>query len=415
MAERGADEQREPSSDASDDALRGNARPAADAPDKAPPAKPPQDAKPKGGDQPRRDDKPADDKSKEDKPEKPKKSLLQRPVLLIGGAVVLIALIVGGIFYWLHARQYETTDDAYVDGHIVRLAPQVAGVLSKVYVEDNRIVGPGQPVAVIDSRQSNARLAQQQAQASQARATLANNAAQVDVAAQALRAARAGVLQPRADLIKAEADLARYRRLQAIEPGAVAPQTVDQAVQAVRAARAQRDQALRQADQAAAQVRSARTQIGAGRAQVAAADAAVAQQAVDVGYGKLVSPIFGYVTNRSVNVGSYVAPGQQIMAIVPLDLWVTANFKETQLKLMRVGQPVDITVDALPDVAFRGHVDSFSRGAGQAFGLLPAQNATGNFVKVVQRVPVKIIIDSPSLRHYPLGPGMSVTPRVKVR
>jgi membrane fusion protein (multidrug efflux system) len=121
------------------------------------------------------------------------------------------------------------------------------------------------------------------------------------------------------------------------------------------------------------------------------------------------------VTQSSLALGTYLQPGQQIMAIVPIDVWVTANFKETQLAHMRVGQPVDIRIDAYPNVKFHGHVDSIQHGAGQAFGILPPENATGNFVKVVQRVPVKIVIDRPDPRDYPLGPGMSVTPRVEVR
>ena len=171
-------------------------------------------------------------------------------------------------------------------------------------------------------------------------------------------------------------------------------------------------------DDADAQVAVARRAVSAAGAAIDAKKAEVKQAQVTVGDLRLTAPVSRQVVNRQVNVGSYVAPGTQLMAIVPDRMWVTANFKETQLALMRIGQPVDIAVDAFPDVKFRGHVDSIQRGAGQAFSILPAQNATGNYVKVVQRVPVRIEFDlqhGADPRKYPIGPGMSVVPTVKVR
>jgi membrane fusion protein (multidrug efflux system) len=151
------------------------------------------------------------------------------------------------------------------------------------------------------------------------------------------------------------------------------------------------------------------------RAQYRARQAAAAQAAVTISDLRLTAMVAGQVVERSVNVGSYVAPGTQLLAIVPDQIWVTANFKETQLTYMHPGQHADIIVDAYPGVHFDGHVDSIERGAGQAFALLPAQNATGNYVKVVQRVPVRILFDKPDPRRWSIGPGMSVSPRVKVR
>lgn len=371
------------------------------------------DASRRGGHGEKKGDDNKDDGDKGDEP--PPKSLRERPGLLIGGAIVLIALIVGGILYWLHARQYESTDDAYVDGHIVRIAPQVSGIVEQVLVDDNQVVGPRELLAVIDTAQPQARYEGLVAQAKQARATVVQSRAQVGVAAQQVAAAKANVLQPQADLDKATADLARYRTLQTAEPAAVAGQQLDAAVQAVASARGRRDAARRQVGQAEAQVKASRAQVGADQAAVGGADAQVRAIGVDLANSRIISPIVGRVTSRNITPGSYVQPGQQMLAIVPLTLWVTANFKETQLKLMRVGQPVDLKIDALPDVPFHGHVESFQRGAGQAFALLPAENATGNFVKVVQRVPVRIAIDSPGIQAYPVGPGMSVVPRVKVR
>jgi membrane fusion protein (multidrug efflux system) len=371
---------------------------------------------PKGGgtDGPSEGDKPADKGGPTDDEPAPK-PLKDRPVLLIVIALVVVAAIVGGVLYWLDARQYETTDDAYVDGHIVRIAPQVAGVVRQVLVDDNQVVGPRELLAVIDTAQPQARYQGLVAQAKQARATVVSAEAQVGVSAAQVDAARANVVQPQADLDKALADLARYRAAQRIEPAAVAAQQVDAAVQAVASARGRRDAALRQVKQAEAQVQASRAMVVGDRTAIANADAQVAATGIDLANSRIVAPIVGRVTNRTISPGSYVQPGQEILAIVPLKLWVTANFKETQLKLMRVGQPVDITIDTVPDVAFKGHVESFQRGAGQAFALLPAENATGNFVKVVQRVPVRIAIDSPGIQAYPVGPGMSVVPRVKVR
>jgi len=380
----------------------------------------PDGGKPEGGkpdDRKPDDDKQADDdggdKQEADKP--PPKPLSKRPILLLAIAIVLVAAITGGVLYWLDARQYETTDDAFIDGHIVRIAPQVSGVVRQVLVDDNQVVGPRQVLAIIDTAQPQARYEGLVAQAKQARATVVQAEAQVAVAAQQVAAARAQVVAPQADLGRATADLARYRALQRTEPAAVAATQVDAAVQAVASARGRRDAALKAVRQAQAQVTSARAQVGADRAAIGGADAQARATAVDLANARVVAPIVGRVATRTVTPGSYVTPGQQLLAIIPLKLYVTANFKETQLALMRIGQPVRLRVDALPDVDFRGHVESFQRGAGQAFALLPAENATGNFVKVVQRVPVRIAIDSPAIEAYPVGPGMSVVPRVKVR
>ncbi|HEY2179322.1 MAG TPA: HlyD family secretion protein, partial [Caulobacteraceae bacterium] len=172
--------------------------------------------------------------------------------------------------------------------------------------------------------------------------------------------------------------------------------------------------AAKAAQSRAAQVAAARTQVTAGQDQVRAAQAQLADAGVNLAYTRVVAPVSGHVTQRSVALGDYVQPGTQVMAIVPLEIWVTANFKETQLARIRPGQSVAIKVDACPEGKIPGRVDSIQRGAGQAFGVLPPENATGNYVKVVQRVPVKIVFDRLP-RDCPLGPGMSVTPTVRVR
>ncbi len=315
-----------------------------------------------------------------------KPGLLQNPWVKIGGAILVIVLLVAGFIYWLYARQYEDTDDAFIDAHIVHISPQIAGQVIAVHVNDNQFVRKGQPLVDIDSADAQAKLNQVRAQEAQAE-TQFNQA----------RASERGAA---AQAANTQRDLARYRFLQKTSPAAVAQQQVDQAVAAERNAMAQRDAAQ-------AQISGAEAQIKVYHAQIAAAQ-------LTLGYTHIVAPVSGHIAQRSVALGNYVSPGQALMAIVPLQIWVTANFKETQLALMRVGQAVTVSVDACGDTDLRGHVQSIQRGAGQAFGILPPENATGNFVKVVQRVPVKIILDR-APRNCPLGPGMSVEPSVKVR
>jgi membrane fusion protein (multidrug efflux system) len=329
----------------------------------------------------RRDD-PEDDGEDDGHP----KNIFTRPAFIIGVIVVGVILLAGGVIWWLHARKFENTDDAFIDTHIVRISPQIAGQILALPVTDNQRVHRGDLLVAIDSADAEARLAQARAQEAQARTQLERA-----VAAEKGAAAQAG---------NARRDLARYRELQARSPNAVAQQQVDQAATASRNADSQRDAARAQVDGAAAQVKVIEAQIRAAE--------------INLGYTRIVAPVDGYVTQRSAAAGNYVTPGQQLMAIVPLGLWVTANFKETQLERMRAGQKVAVKVDACGDETLAGHVDSIQRGAGQAFALLPPENATGNYVKVVQRVPVKIVLDRVP-RDCPVGPGMSVVPRVRVR
>ena len=361
-------------------------------------------------------DKDSEDQDNGDGEKKP--SLFKKPLFWIILIVVVAALAVGALLYWLHSRQYESTDDAFVDAHIVRLAPTVAGTLVQVADVDNRHVDAGRLLAVIEPAGPEAQLAQAQAGVQQAIAQQQQAEAQVTAAIAARNQAAAQARAPLAEAQKAASDLARYQSLVRIDPNAVAGQQLDQARAQARSTAAQAAAAQRQVDDADAQVAVARRAVSAAGAAIDAKKAEVKQAQVTVGDLRLTAPVSGQVVNRQVNVGSYVAPGTQLMAIVPDRMWVTANFKETQLALMRIGQPVDIAVDAFPDVKFRGHVDSIQRGAGQAFSILPAQNATGNYVKVVQRVPVRIEFDlqhGADPRKYPIGPGMSVVPTVKVR
>ncbi len=350
--------------------------------------------------------------------DKPKKrSLFRRP----GFWIVLLSIVavagIGGFLYYQDARQYESTDNAFIDAHIVRLAPQVAGTLVRVADVDNRHVAAGALLAEIEPSGQEDQLAEAQANVAQAREQYGASLAQVSSAAASRQEVAARTNGPEADAAQARDDLARYLQLRRLDPAAVAAQQIDDARAAVArtsAAVAAARQAVGSAD---AVVQVARQQARVARSAIDARRAQVDQSQTTVGNLEIRAPIAGQVVNRQVNVGSYVAPGTQLMALVPETMWVTANFKETQLARMKVGQPVTIRVDAFPDVEFKGHVDSFQNGAGQAFSILPPQNATGNYVKVVQRVPVRIVFDvrgNPDPRRYPLGPGMSVVPTVKV-
>jgi membrane fusion protein (multidrug efflux system) len=347
-------------------------------------------------------------------PPRKKKGLLQRPLLLAIGAVLFVAIATGGLLWWLSARRFENSDDAFIDTHIVRLAPQIAGRVTEVLVDDNALVQPGQTLILIDSADAQTRVAQTEAQKAQAQTQIDNALAQIRVNEAAYRQAQADVAAATATASNAARDLARYQALQRIKPAAVAQQQFDQAQTAAAQTAAQRDSAAKAAASRLALIAASRTQVASGRAQVNAAQAELSEADINLGYNRIAAPLAGHIAQKTVAVGNYVQPGTQLMAIVPLNIWVTANFKETQLAQMRVGQHVDVRVDACPGDTITGHVDSIQRGAGQAFGILPPENATGNYVKVVQRVPVKIVLDNVP-DHCPLGPGMSVEPKVRVR
>jgi membrane fusion protein (multidrug efflux system) len=344
----------------------------------------------------------------------PRRSLSQHPILLVTGATLLALALLGGVVFWLHARHFESTDDAFIDAHIVRLAPQVSGRITQALVDDNQIVTPGQLLVVIDSADSETRVAQALAQRAQAQAQLDNATVQIGVNQANYQQAQADVAAASAQADNAARDLARYRALQSVNPAAVAQQQFDQALALARQTAAQREALAKAAGARADQVKASLTLVVSGEDQVRAAQAQVDEANLNLGYARIVAPVAGHVAQNSVAVGNYVQPGTQILAIVPLDVWVTANFKETQLALMRVGQKVSVHVDGCPQDQIEAHVDSIQRGAGQAFSILPAENATGNFVKVVQRVPVKIVLDHPP-KDCLLGPGMSVEPTVTVR
>jgi membrane fusion protein (multidrug efflux system) len=279
-------------------------------------------------------------------------------------------------------------------------------------VTDNQLVAAGQALIEIDPRDYAARLDQARAQRATAESQRVQAEAQLLVQRANADQADANIRVAEADLINAEHDLARYR---SADPRAVSRQQLDSALAAERTDRARLDANRQAAEAARAQIEAAKAQIANAEAQIAQAKAQIAQAELQLSYTRLFAPVAGRIATRTVEVGNYVNPGDQLMAITEPNVWVTANYKETQLSHMRPGQPVDIEIDAYPSVTFHGRVDSIQSGTGSYFSALPAQNATGNYVKVVQRLPVKILIEDDRANQYLLSLGMSVEPTVAVR
>ena len=381
-----------------------------------------------------------------------------RLFLILGG----IVLVVAGFFVWRYLTSYESTDDAQIDGHLNAISARVSGHVLKLMVEDNQYVEAGTPLVQIDPKDyqvaveharadyADAFAAAQAAQVNvpitsvntgsqttSAQADVDNARAGISVARQQLDAARAQVQQAEANNVKAQSDLVRYKQL--VDKQEISQQQYDQAVAAARssaagveaarasssAAEQQVTQAQTRLAQAQANLRAAGTapqQMSAIRSRAQAAQAAAERKKADLDqaelnlqYTSIVAPVNGIVSSRTVEVGQNVQAGQELMKVVSLDdIWVTANFKETQLKLMRPGQPVTISVDAYGK-EYKGHVQSIASASGARFSLLPPENATGNYVKVVQRIPVKITLDPGETKEHILRPGMSAEPKVWIR
>ena len=360
------------------------------------------------------DDKTSDGKHEGDKKDHPDKPpIYKRPIPVLIAIVVIIALVIAAFLFWRHSRRHETTDDAFIDGQASRIAAQAPGRVTRLYVDDNQEVQAGAPLLEIDSSDIDTRV-------EQAKAQVVNAQSQAEQAEAQLEGTRANALQAQANARQAEAestraaqDLVRFRQ---VDPDAVSRRQADSALADARAARARFDAARSTANAAKTQIKAAQAQVRVALAGVETARANQSAAELQLSYTHVVAPIAGRVTRRSVDVGNVISIGQPLLAIVSHDLWVTANYKETQLTEMRVGQSVSVKVDAYPDVDFAAHVDSIQRGTGSYFSMLPAENATGNYVKVVQRVPVKIVFDRPQdLTRYAIGPGMSVTPDVQLR
>jgi len=333
-----------------------------------------------------------------------------------------LATLAGAGWGWRRlsfVRHHVTTDNAQLDGHITVIAPRVQGFIARVLVEDNQRVNPGDTLVVLDDRDFRARLAQAEAELQSAQAAVgsrrregqapAQRAASVATAA----GAEAAVAAAEATLRKASADLERYRALAAQK--IISEQQLDQAQWAVDNARASVESARKQAAAAASQSVAADAQVTMAGARLASAQAAVETARLQLSYTVILAPAAGVVAKRAAEPGAQVQVGQSLLSLVQdRETWVTANLKETQLDLVRVGDAVEFTVDAYPGVTFHGTVESLSPASGARFALLPPDNATGNFTKVVQRVPVRIRVDGPRDPARPLRPGMSVDVTIKV-
>jgi membrane fusion protein (multidrug efflux system) len=335
----------------------------------------------------------------------------RRPALIIAGAA---ALVVGlaTLWYFQSSAGRESTDSAFIDGHPVALAAQVFGRVSDVLVDDNQLVKAGQVVLRIDPADYQVKLDQAEAAKAQAESALAHARAQLPVIEATARQAAVQVKVAEANAHKTADDLHRYREL---SENAVSRLVLDAAATQETVSSAQVDASRETAAAAAGQIALGETVIAAAEATVRAATAQVAQARLALSYCELKAPVSGYVTRKSVESGNLIQIGQPVLNLVTENLYVTANFKETQLTHLSPGQPVDITVDTFPGLTFKGRVDSRMAGTGSAFALLPPENATGNFVKVVQRVPVKIVFDREESSRLPkLALGLSVIATVHV-
>jgi membrane fusion protein (multidrug efflux system) len=378
---------------------------------------------------------------------------------LIIGAIVLV---VAGFFLWRYFTSYESTDDAQIDGHLNSISARVSGHVVKLLIEDNQYVEAGTPLVQIDPKDYQVALDRAQAyyadalatsQAAQVNVPLTNvnttsqeSAAQADVenaragisaARQQFDAANAQLAQAEANNVKAQNDLVRYKAL--VDKQEISQQQYDQALAAARANAATVDAAKANAAAAQQQVAQAQAKLAQAQANLRASQTVPQQMAVtrsraqaaqaqadrykaeleqaqlNVQYTTITAPVSGVVTQRSVEVGQNVSVGQELMKVINLDdIWVTANFKETQLKHMQVGQRTTISVDATGK-EYKGHVQSVAGASGAITSLLPPENATGNYVKVVQRIPVKITFDPGETKGHELRPGMSVEPKVFIR
>lgn len=374
------------------------------------------DRKPK-----RRDDSPEQGSDKRDAGEDQdaNKRKKRRPLVIGIAALVVLLMIGGGLYFWLSTRGKATTDDAYTDGNIVTVAPQVAGQVVALDVTDNQFVRKGDPLFRIDPRQYVYRQEQAQGQLDANKAQVANQKLGVEIARKnfpaALQLAQANLASARANLALQQAN---YDRQKSLPKLATTQQDVDTTASNYQQAKAQVEQAEARVVQAMPvqqNIGQSEQQVDQLQGQAEQAKGQLDQAILNVEWSVVRAPQDGWVTKRNVNVGDYLTAGQQVMSLVTTDAWITANYKETELDGMRPGQQVTITVDAYPDLDLHGHVDSIQRGSGSKFSAFPAENATGNFIKIVQRVPVKIVIDSGLRKDEPLPLGISVEPTVLLK
>lgn len=337
--------------------------------------------------------------------------------------LVLITIIglmaTGAIVYYLHNRNVEHTDDAAIEARVVYVSPKVSGYVTGVTIEDNKPVKAGDVLLEIDPRDYE--IAVKQAEANIAAVTSGLSASNESyesskiTAPSNIEAAKAMVAKAEAEYVRTSSD---YNRKSKMGDLVISKQGLIDARSAMQSALSALNDAkagLVSAETAPRAIASAQAMTEQAQAEVKRAEAALEQAKLNLEHTKIVAPFDGHVTKRTVEPGTFVQPGQQVITLVSDDYWVVANFKETQLDRMKTGDPVDITIDAYPDQDYKGHVASFQKGTGARFSAFPPENATGNFVKVVQRVPVKILFDQQPDPTLSIGPGMSVLARVNVQ
>jgi membrane fusion protein (multidrug efflux system) len=343
--------------------------------------------------------------------ERQKGLLRRRPIVSAIGVVLLASAMGGGYVYLDHAQHFEITDDAFIAARQSPLAPKVSGYITAVPVTDNEHVAAGDVIARIDDRDYRIALEQAQAQVAAAQASIENIDAQLDVQQAQISANEAQVEQAQAALVFAQQQAARYQEL--AQKGSGSVQNAQQYTSQLRQQQAALASAQATLKLAQRQIEALKAQRSSAVANFAQATAQRDQAQLNLSYTTVTAAQPGRVVNLSAAVGQFAQPGTDLTMFVPDQIWVTANFKEIQLDRMRPGEPVTLEIDAYPERTIRGHVDSVQPGSGTAFSLLPAQNATGNYVKIVQRVPVKIVMDNPPT-DVALGPGMSVVPTVRI-
>jgi membrane fusion protein, multidrug efflux system len=338
-----------------------------------------------------------------------------RRLLIIGAS--LLALAGAGTFgwqYWTVGRFQVSTDDAYVKADNTTIAPKVSGYLGAVLVADNEPVKTGQLLARIDDRDYAVALDQAKADVAAARAVAETKQASLVAQQSVIDTARASLDVDQANLTYAQQEDKRYAYLATTSAGSV--QNAQQAASRLAAARASVTRDTAALETATRQVDVLKAELAQAQAALARSVALQKQAELNLSYTAIVSPVDGVVGNRTLRVGQYVQAGTQLMAVVPVSAaYIVANYKETQLTDVRAGQPVTLSVDTFPGVTFKGHVDSIAPASGQEFALLPPDNATGNFTKIVQRIPVKIVLDADGPLAGELRPGMSVYPTIATK
>jgi membrane fusion protein (multidrug efflux system) len=336
----------------------------------------------------------------------------RRTLPLIIGLIVLILIAAVIVFYLHFIAPYESTDDAFIEGYVPFVSPRVPGQVIRLAVRDNELVKEGDLLVEIDPRDFKTALEQATANLAAAQTQLEQAKAQVILDEARVAQQKAVLVAAEAEARRSEADLRRY---QSVESRAVSQTQLDLTRTQATSSTASVEQARQQENAAEAELNLSQVGIKTAAARVQQYAAALHQAELNLSYTKVIAPITGKVTRRTIDQGAYVQTGQSLLALVPSQVWVVANFKETQLTHMRPGQPVRIHVDAYPQHEYQGKVDSLQAGTGSRFSLLPPENAVGNFVKVVQRIPVKILFDETLDPKLDFAPGMSVEPKVRVK